>query len=104
MAEIGVKVSFRVDALKGSEAIMPLITADGAWYEAFYRYEQRGREWWAVLSRVEEIMPPTPPQLQTRDESVRLHVMHNDGSLDFDGEAARRKREWAEVNATQRPV
>lgn len=91
-------ISHRVDRPLGVEAVMPVVTDDGAWYDAFYRYEQRGEEWWCVLDRLVEIMPATTPQAKRMDDQVRLHVVHEDGSFDFEGEAALRRQEWAKIN------
>ena len=92
------KVSFLVDRPLGVRAVMPVTTADGAWYDAFYRYERRGSAWWAVLESLTEIMPPAPPQIQGFGDTVRLHMM-TDGAYDFEKEAEQRRQEWAEVKA-----
>jgi hypothetical protein len=94
-ADHGVRVSFRVEAPLAAHCVMPITTADGAWYEAVYRYERRGAEWWAVLERLNEIMPPATPEVRTFDDTARLHMMHADGSLDFTAEAEQRRKEWA---------
>lgn len=112
MSEYGVTLSYLVRAPKGCEAIIslstagceaiiPLSTADGALYNAYYRYERRGHEWWAVLTRIEEIMPPATPQTRRLDDQARCHMMAQDGSLDFEAEAAQRRKEWADLNAQE---
>lgn len=99
----GVKISFAVNEPLGAEALLPLCTEDDAWYEARYRYEKRGPQWWAVLVSVEEIMPALTPQanLLVCGEAARLHMMHPDGSYDFTAEAEQRRIEWLAVNAAE---
>lgn len=98
--DIGVKLSFPVDQPLGVEAVMPLTTADGAWYQAHYRYELRGSQWWSVLKSIEEIMPALTPQADWRvlGDDARLHMMDEHGAMDFTAEAKQRRREWREVN------
>ena len=88
-------VSFTVERPLGARAVLPVTTADGAWYDALYRYERRGAQWWAVLEALNEIMPASTPQLLRQDDTARLHLMHEDGSYDFVAEAAQRRKEWA---------
>ncbi len=75
-------------------------TQDGACYELTYRYEQRGREYWAVLSAVGEIMPPATPQAKGFSENTRLPMMEN-GSYSVTLEAAQRRKEWAAINKAE---
>lgn len=92
------KVIIPVDEPLGARMCQAIDTGDGAMYQAIYRYEQRGAQWVAVLDRLVEKMPPTPPQARRFDDQCRLPMMRPDGSPDWEAEAAQRRKEWAEVN------
>lgn len=92
------KVSFAVARVRGARLVVPVETADGASYNAEYRYEKRGDEFWAVLDCVKETMPAATPQVRRFDDGARLSMMHEDGSTDWQAEAEQRRREWIEVN------
>ena len=68
-------------------------TVDGAMYNLLYRVERRGPEYWAVLERVEEIMPPHTPQTSTFTDQDRLPMP------DMSEEVEQRRLEWADVNS-----
>lgn len=91
------EVSFRVDKILGRRLLQNVDTLDGAWYEAEYRYEQRGAEWWAVLSRVVEVLPPLTPHMFGSD--CRLPMMREDGTTDIEAEIRQRRKEWKAINA-----
>lgn len=96
---MGVKITFPVERPLGNRGVLPVVTAEDAWYDAIYRYEVRGKQWWAILDRLEEIMPARPPQASAlAGDDGRLHLMRADGSLDVAAEAEQRRREWAQVN------
>ena len=68
-------------------------TVDSAMYNLLYRVERRGPEYWAVLERVEETMPPRTPQMGTFTDQDRLPMP------DMYEEVEQRRLEWADVNS-----
>ena len=69
------------------------VMADGSRYAARYEYRRQDREghWMAVLTNVEEVLPPMAPHV----ERVRLPMMES-GAFSVRLEAQQRRREWAE--------
>ena len=90
-----VRLSFRLPdtGLHARDYVEVVETGDGAVYDVIYRAEQRGTARWAVLTAVEERMPPRTPQISSYTNADRLPMP------DRHTEAAQRRAEWAEVNA-----
>jgi hypothetical protein len=76
----------------GVTLVMPFAAKNGGTFTAHYRFrEKRGPyRWMYEFSHAEEIMPPTPPQIQGFSNDARLPMWH---AAD---EAEQRKREWTE--------
>ena len=71
---------------------------NGGMFIAEYRYAEKRANGTAIyyLVRVEEIMPPRPPQIQGFGDDVRLPMMEQ-GGFSAHLEAEQRKKEWAEA-------
>ena len=90
------QLSFRLGASViplAPHLVQAMSTIDGAMYNVFYRIERRGSEYWAVLERVEETMPPRTPQISTFTDQDRLPMR------DMSEEVEQRRLEWADVNS-----
>lgn len=80
-----------------------MVDRHGGMASAIYRYHERREssgKWLWRLDRIDEWMPPLPPQLRTRDDSRRLPMMDESG-YSATLEAEQRKREWAEWESQQ---
>lgn len=82
----------------GVSLVAPYEATNGGGFHAIYRFhERRSNDCWIYeLARVEELMPPTPPQIQGFGNDVRLPMMDR-GGFSAHLEAEQRKREWAEA-------
>ena len=71
---------------------------NGGMFIAEYRYAEKRHNGTALyhLVRVEEIMPPRPPQIHGFGDDVRLPMMDR-GGFSAHLEAEQRKKEWAEA-------
>lgn len=93
-----IQLSFSVTVPTASHAILPASTLDGAVYTLVYRYERRGLQWWAVLDRMIETMPPNTPQISSFTDADRLPILDEYG-LSTVLEAKQRCKEWADINS-----
>lgn len=92
----------------GSQLVQNFEAANGGTFSAIYDYvsgstrqDRKGRRMIVdatyALSRVEEMLPPRPPQIQGFSDDVRLPMMDENGYSDITAEAEQRKAEWAEA-------
>lgn len=82
----------------GARLMLPMEDKHGGMANALYVFHERREssgKWLWKLERIDEWLPPLPPQLQTVDDSRRLPMME-DGAFSVRLEALQREREWAE--------
>jgi hypothetical protein len=93
-----VGVPLVVDMVNAAPTVLaPFAAANGGMFDALYVFQERrdNGKWLYRLHRVEESMPPLPPQLQGFSDDRRLPMMDAFG-FSAALEAEQRKREWAE--------
>ena len=94
----GVPLTMAVKDIVGASLVRSYDCANGGAFTARYQYAERRNNgnWIYRLARVEELMPPRPPQIQGYRDDRRLPMMDKWG-YSASLEAEQRKREWAEV-------
>lgn len=77
----------------GATLVYCVAAANGGMFDAIYTFvDKRGDERWVYeLARVEETLPPSPPQTRGYGDDIRLR-MPTEAE-----EVQQRKKEWAEA-------